>query len=665
MLSLNVLRYGADEPHPQPVPLQAGPLSLLWDDGSLRYIRLGEQEVVRRIYVAVRDPAWNTIPATLANVQITRAAAGFTIEFDMEHRQGPVDFAWHGTITGTASGTITFSLDGRARSTFRRNRIGFCVLHPPRECAGQPCAVEHSDGAVEQGVFPRLVAPHQPFFDMRAISHELRPGLTAEVRFTGDTFEMEDQRNWTDDSYKTYCTPLALPKPVEAPAGTVVRQTVTLTLRGDVPAAPAAEAPSHVSAVTVGAEPGGHLPQLGLGIASHGQPLSEREQALLRALRLHHLRVDLYLARTGWQATLRQASAEAAAIGARLEAAVFLTGGPGELRGQLAALTEELAAAKPSIAAWLVYHEAELTTSAATIVLARAALAVYDATIPLGGGTNIYFTHLNRERPPAAGLDLVCYSVNPQVHAFDNDSLMETLAGQAATVTSARAFCGATPIAVTPITLRPRFNADAAGPEPPPAPGDLPAAVDQRQPSLFAAAWLVGSLQQLAAACAASVTYFETTGWRGVMETAAGSALPGQFHSQPGALFPVYHVLTAAGAFAGGQALTVTTGVPLRVAALALRNGDRVCLLVANLTSQSQRVAVQFPPLGTAARVRHLDETTAEAAMHDPAAFHPGGAQLAAHEGQFTLDLKPFAVVRLDAGPVYAAAIGAERISQS
>ena len=55
---------------------------------------------------------------------------------------------------------------------------------------------------------------------MRAISHEVVPGLMAEVRFEGETFEMEDQRNWTDASYKTYCTPLSLPYPVEVKEGT-------------------------------------------------------------------------------------------------------------------------------------------------------------------------------------------------------------------------------------------------------------------------------------------------------------------------------------------------------------------------------------------------------------------------------------------------------------
>src|SRR5258707_15141553 len=65
---------------------------------------------------------------------------------------------------------------------------------------------------------------------MRAISHQVAPGVSAEVRFEGDIFEMEDQRNWTDASYKTYCTPLGLPFPAKVEKGARVKQAVTFTL---------------------------------------------------------------------------------------------------------------------------------------------------------------------------------------------------------------------------------------------------------------------------------------------------------------------------------------------------------------------------------------------------------------------------------------------------
>ena len=88
------------------------------------------------------------------------------------------------------------------------------------------------DGRREETHFPRLVSPHQPFLDVRALSHEVAPGVEAEVRMDGDTFETEDQRNWSDASFKTYCTPLARPDPADIGEGTAVRQWVSLRLFG-------------------------------------------------------------------------------------------------------------------------------------------------------------------------------------------------------------------------------------------------------------------------------------------------------------------------------------------------------------------------------------------------------------------------------------------------
>ena len=131
-------------------------------------------------------------------------------------------------------------MDGAARSTFLRNRIGFCVLHPIHECAGAACQIEHVDGTIETTRFPHYIAPQAlvdgiihpvyPFADLRAMAHEVQPGVWADVRFEGESFEMEDQRNWTDASFKTYGTPLRLPFPAEVASGTRITQSVTLTL---------------------------------------------------------------------------------------------------------------------------------------------------------------------------------------------------------------------------------------------------------------------------------------------------------------------------------------------------------------------------------------------------------------------------------------------------
>jgi hypothetical protein len=57
-----VCYYGSPGPLPAPRPLRAGPLSLRYETGDLRYLRLGELEVIRRIYVAVRDRCAGHLP---------------------------------------------------------------------------------------------------------------------------------------------------------------------------------------------------------------------------------------------------------------------------------------------------------------------------------------------------------------------------------------------------------------------------------------------------------------------------------------------------------------------------------------------------------------------------------------------------------------------------
>jgi hypothetical protein len=657
MLPTRVLYAGKDEPPPERIPLRAGPLSLIYEAGDLRYIRLGEHEILRRIYVAVRDQNWGTILPAFSDMQMTIGEDAFQISYAVENRQGDIDFRWRGVITGGADGTIQCRMEGQAHSTFLRNRIGFCVLHP-MTCAGARARIEHVDGTVEESTFPVHIAPQlvidglikpvHPFEEMRALAHEVTPGVWAEVRFAGEIFETEDQRNWTDASYKTYGTPLRLPFPVQIQAGEAVVQAITISLQGAVGDPPSvardqSPAPVQISRQDPQSSSAKRLPRLGLGVASHGQPLSEQEISRLRALNLAHLRVDLALDTPAFAAALRQATTEAAALSVRCRAISSCTP---SAAAELQALRAALAEIATPVARWLIFHRDEKTTSARWLTLARTALADYNAEAPLGGGTNVYFTELNRSRPPVDAVDLVAYSLNPQVHAFDNASLVETLAAQAVTAISARQFCGDRALAITPITLRPRFNPNATGPEPEPGPDELPLQVDRRQMSLFGAGWTLGSLKYLAESGeVSSLTYYETTGWRGVMET-AGSPLPEQFQSIAGGVFPLYHVFADVGEFAGGEAVPLVSSQPLVVDGLLLRNAGRERLLLANLTDQPQTVALAG--LAAGGRLRLLDENNAEAAMSAPEAFRAQQTDFQAASPGETISLKPYAYACLD-----------------
>ena len=650
-LPIRALHCGKDEPLPEQTQLRAGPLSMIFEAGDLRYIRFGKHEILRRVYVAVRDHNWDTILPQLSNVQIEHDSDAFHITYDVKNKGANVDFFWQGTIAGDADGTITFSMDGEALSTFRRNRIGFCVLHP-MGCAGIPCRIEKVDGAVEESAFPITIAPQllidgeikpvTPFNNMRSVRYEVTSGVEAEVRFEGEIFEMEDQRNWTDASYKTYGTPLSQPFPVEVAAGTKISQRITLALKTqrDKSSTETQDTTAQPLTLEISSGDSSTAPPNWVGRCFARRASQTEELERLKRLNLSHLRVDVDLTQPDYESALRRAIDEARGLGVSLEVALFLTDAAAE---ELRAFAEVVDRLKPPVGAYLIFHKTEASTSAQWVAQARSYLS--DAKI--GAGTNAYFTDLNRGRPPVEVLDLVCYSLNPQVHAFDNSSLMETLEAQATTVESTQKFASGLPIAVTPVTLLARFNPNATGPEPEPAPGELPAQVDMRQMSLFGSGWTLGSIKYLSESGASSVTYYETTGWSGVMETASGSPLPEKFRSLPGTVFPLYHVLADVGEFAGGEILVSKSSDPLKVEGIVLRKNGKTRTLLANLTSDSQQIRVGN--LTGTVRVRHLDETNAQYAMISPEAFRAETGELVqTAEGSLELSLLPYAIAQID-----------------
>jgi hypothetical protein len=519
-----------------------------------------------------------------------------------------------------------------------KNRIGWCVLHP-MELAGTVATTETPDGIVS-GEFPVRISPHQPFIDMQSIAHAMPSGGEVIIRFAGDLFEMEDQRNWTDASYKTYSTPLRIPYPVEIEQGERVCQRVTIEAHGERKASPGADAPIRV---TVDAAHPTPLPGIGLGVAGHGSPLDERDAAPLRAIRPAHLRRLLDLTKPDWNERLTGAAADAGALGAALELEVIADAAGAGLNDLAAALS----ASGVPVVAVLVFPADGMVTTASVLAAAREAFADAGIETAIGGGSRAYFTELNRATLPLETMDVVGYTINPQVHAFDNASLTESLAAQAETVRSARAIVGERDLVVGPITLAPRFNPNATGAEAPPPEGELPASVDVRQPSLFAAGWTLGSINALANSGVDALTYFETTGWKGLIERRDHPLRIAAFHSWPGMVFPIYHVLADVGEFRDGEALPVALGDGLRVQALALRDGERLRVMLANMTPDPRSVSLAAPFAG-AVSARQVDADTVLLAASDPAAFRASGIALAADDGLLSLTLPPFAVVTLD-----------------
>jgi D-apionolactonase len=376
----------------------------------------GDWEILRGIFGAVRNRNWDTVGPDVEHVQVREERHGFTVTFEALCCDGDVDFAWRGEVTGSPDGSVRYRFEGEARAPFMKNRIGLCVLHPVRECAGQPCHVRHVDGRVTEGAFPRLIAPHQPFKAIRSISHEVEPGLRAVVTFEGDVFEMEDQRNWTDGSFKTYSTPLHLPFPVRIEPGTHIRQSVRLELeeaaggrlertRWSAAGRRPAPASAHVRIDWAGRRTG---PPIGFGMAAE---LGDTAQASLAALQPDHLRVDLQLASSVWRDRMHEAARLARRAGARLHAALFLTDAGGH---ELEAVRDEVATHRLPVGLWLVFHSVREDRPARAGSQSRAACSAASTRgFRSPRAPTRTFAELNRQRPPTDSPALPCYLAQP------------------------------------------------------------------------------------------------------------------------------------------------------------------------------------------------------------------------------------------------------------
>jgi len=638
MLPLNVVRYGRRQDLPEARRLRAGPLSMTWQDGWLRDLRMGDVPVLQAIYATVRDSGWGTVLPTIKDIHWDVADGSFYVSFAACHQQGEIVFSWRGEIEGSDSGIVRFSMDGEARCAFLTNRIGIAVLHP-LSAAGARSLCEHTDGGQEDGVMPVPISPHQPFMDLRAFSHEVSPGVWARVAYEGDVFEMEDQRNWTDASFKTYCPPLGLPFPVRVEAGQRVNQSVTLTLEGPLPKASGAQREPVVALRPLARlhDRARRIPQVGLSVASDGQTLSERQTDRLTAMELHHLRVGLVMARDDWRQRLRSADSEAKRLGLALEVAVFLGD---DADAQLDMLSLAAATLGVPVYAWLVLRGGIVLVADATLRSARDQLKAATPTALMAAGSHTHYTELNRGWPDLRPLDAVCLGLTPQMHAFDNLSMIETTATQAVVLSDCREKTDGLPALVGPITLRLRSD---------PTTIDDTSQVahahgDERQMSLFAAAWTVASLKYLSEGGAYAATYFETAGPLGVQGKPENAHTLTPFSAMADTVYPLYHVLADAGEWQESLAIPVVSSAPLRVVALCLESDHRRTVLLANLTNDEQRV--RLSGLGTRARGRWLDETTFWQACFEPELYRGQAWQDVDLDAD--LALLPYAVVRLD-----------------
>ena len=557
-----------------------------YENGSLRYITANNSEIIRMIYCAVRDKEWLTLKSEISDETREINYDSFQIKYKSRFRSSGIDFLAKISITGSADNSLVFTFEGVALNSFEKNRIGICILHPVETCAGRNCIIEHTDGSSEQSFFPEEISPVQVFRNIRSMKW-LSDRTSCRIDYEGDIFETEDQRNWCDDSFKTYPTPLSIPYPVQICEGTRISQKITIIAEGI--------SGTHLKtddliSIRLLPEKIIKFPETGICRSTRNLPLSNTEKRILRSLHFDHYRVDLKLFIPGWEKEAENAFDESSALGWPLELALFMDD---EYENQINDFLTCCNKRKPTTRSVFIFHKDHPSTPDEMALRIIPLIREVMPDTKTGTGTNANFAELNRNRPGDTGNDFVFFSIHPQEHASDNLTLVENLKVQKQLVDSAVLFSKNKGIYVSPVTLQRRFNASISYYELPYEGNDIPPQIDSRQLSLLGACWTAASFKYLCESGAESLTFYETVGERGLMQGETDTMWQSAFPSSRGMIFPVWSVFRYLLANKDLAVIKSISSEPHLAECLAMTDGRKIRGILVNLSNTVQNLSIE------------------------------------------------------------------------
>jgi len=486
--------YGCDEPLPARTWLRAGPLSFEWVGGRFGPVHAHGHEVWHGMAFLFRDAGWGTPEPVFEQVEHHNDDQGFQLVLRGHIPCAPSDvlgepvenacLQLHLTVQSSADGALHLRAEATPTHPLRTNRCGWVLMHP-MTAAGCALEVLHVDGRTSRSTLPEEVPAWPPFMGVRGLRHEYAPGHWAEALLPGEDYELEDQRNNADASFKTYSRSNLMPRPyVLRPEQPLVRE-MHLRLRGPAPA------PAHKTAAVATLQPpiqAAVTPRLGVAITPATSHCTESWALdVLRQWRPAFVHLTLWTddlaSDVDWQGvrTLLQAA------GADLRLDVCAREGLGHGGPQDAALhrlSQQLTALGVAPA------------SVAALPCGPQAAALLRQLFPgaaIGGGTPHFFAQINRLEGSGAE-DFMAFTVCPIVHGTDDDSLMHGLQSLPSMLETARRRHPGRTWHLGPSWLPARASPLGAQPASDGQRRMALARLDPRTRGLFGAAWLLGHL---------------------------------------------------------------------------------------------------------------------------------------------------------------------------
>jgi len=507
---------------------------------AIRNITYDGAQIIDLLYTAIRPLDWSTLNPEehSEDIQIIGSDCLITITD-----------SFTGVMTArtrvTLSDRNTFSFDYELQglTEYPINRWGVCICLNTADWMGSTVLSSGKTYSLMEDIAPQRVVDGiiQGLFPASSEMHFVAPDKRyLKALSTGKVLEAEDQRNWTDNTYKIYSGSLSEPRPLITNAGSVWKQSVKFEV-----GAPSQVTPDPAKILVHEIEA---LPSIGLQFNGDSLLAPDDLEKAFILLGIDHLRINE-------ESLTPQKIATTASSGLTLEAALLSSNNSEDLKAEVLKLSKRV----PDGSRLLIQREGRGVVDANDLPLNQS-LNTY---IP---GSDAYLVDLHKAKHDFR--DAVSYSMAPTIHSSDPESIFKTLATQKESVEFAQKYL-APQVSISPITFSTRGNPETGH--------NRQARVDFTNPdfaliirSIEGAAWTLGSIFALASAGAFSGTWHELFGEYGVIYPHSGGVK----------FSPTFHALSALDAHSAHQ---ITLATSLDNSWVAFENREAKTMLVASL----------------------------------------------------------------------------------
>jgi hypothetical protein len=507
---------------------------------AIRNVRYKDVQMIDLLYTAIRPWDWSTLDPDehSEDVKVTGDKCVITIK---DLFAGALDARTEITISNANTFSVAYELQGLAE--YSVNRWGICFCLNSADWMGSTVDSQGNQFRLPESISPQRVVDGvtQGLFPAANEMHFVAPdNRSLKVNSTGKVLEAEDQRNWTDNTYKIYSGSLSEPRPYVASAGSIWSQSVIFEF--DSPSKPVPDG-SKIVVKEIDS-----LPSIGVQFNTDSLlPVDTLDTAFV-LLDIDHIRINE-------ESLTAQKINSVSANGLIVEAALLSSNSGEKLHQDIAHLNKQI----PAGSRILIQREGREIVEESDLPQNKS----LSSFIP---GTDAYLVDLHRNKYNFG--ESVSYSMVPTLHSSDTETIFRTLQTQTESISFAQEFL-APQVLISPITFSTRGNPETGH------------ARDQRINfanseialrirTIEGAAWTLGSIFALASAGAYSGTWHELFGKFGLI-----------FSEDSAIKFsPTFHALSALGAHHAHQ---ITIATSLDNSWVAFENREAKKIVVASL----------------------------------------------------------------------------------